>query len=70
MLLEHKGETPVCVYYEKRKQTMQLPEAIISWLITLLLQVKSVVGEKNVVLKYAGLLNIFDQKFGQLCYHF
>ncbi|TWL67525.1 DNA polymerase III subunit alpha [Bacillus licheniformis] len=52
ILLEHKGETPVCVYYEKRKQTMQLPESYnIKADHAALYRLKSVVGEKNVVLR-------------------
>ncbi|MFN2747660.1 DNA polymerase III subunit alpha [Bacillus sp. z60-18] len=52
ILLEHKGGTPVCIYYEKKKQTMKLPEAYsITADHAVLYRLKSVVGERNVVLR-------------------
>ncbi|MGN9864244.1 DNA polymerase III subunit alpha [Bacillus swezeyi] len=52
LLLENKGETPVCVYYEKKKQTMKLPDTYnIKADHAVLYRLKSVVGEKNVVLR-------------------
>ncbi|MEC1262805.1 DNA polymerase III subunit alpha [Bacillus swezeyi] len=52
LLLENKGETPVCIYYEKKKQTMKLPDAYnIKADHAVLYRLKSVVGEKNVVLR-------------------
>ncbi|MCF7617271.1 DNA polymerase III subunit alpha [Bacillus sonorensis] len=52
ILQEHKGETQVCIYYEKKKQTMKLPEAYnIQADHAVLYRLKSVVGDKNVVLR-------------------
>ncbi|NPC93715.1 DNA polymerase III subunit alpha [Bacillus sp. WMMC1349] len=52
ILLEHHGETEVYIYYEKKKQTMKLPPAYyIKAEHAVLYRLKSVVGEKNVVIR-------------------
>lgn len=52
ILLEHKGETGVYLYYERQKQTIKLPEAFhIDADHQVLYRLKELLGQKNVVLK-------------------
>ncbi|MFW2109870.1 DNA polymerase III subunit alpha [Bacillus spizizenii] len=52
ILLEHKGETGVYLYYERQKQTIKLPESFhINADHQVLYRLKELLGQKNVVLK-------------------
>lgn len=52
ILLEHKGETGVYLYYERQKQTIKLPEEFhIEADHQVLYRLKELLGQKNVVLK-------------------
>ncbi|MBY8913175.1 DNA polymerase III subunit alpha [Bacillus sp. YC2] len=52
ILLEHKGETGVYLYYEKQKQTIKLPDSFhIQADHQVLYRLKELLGRQNVVLK-------------------
>ncbi|KXZ13752.1 DNA polymerase III subunit alpha [Bacillus nakamurai] len=52
ILLEHKGETGVYLYYEKQKQTIKLPDSFhIQADHQALYRLKELLGQQNVVLK-------------------
>ncbi len=52
ILLEHKGETGVYLYYEKDKQTIRLPDTFhIQADHQALYRLKELLGRENVVLK-------------------